>query len=142
MRPYMRAPGRTSNSAAGAASSQRLGHQAHERDVGAARFAHAVVGRVQALEGGVPFRLGKLGNEPGQSAALLESEIVVVHAEKGTPIPVAGATAGPLGKVLFLARGNWDKVHVAAREGPVGHRFGHFSARSAERLHDLAAVPA
>src|SRR6185436_9899910 len=99
MRPYMRAPGRTSNPTGGAALSQRIRHQPHERDVRAAGLAHAVVRRVQAIEGGMPFRLGELREEPGQSAALLEGEIVVVHAGKGTPNRVAGTTAGASGKV-------------------------------------------
>jgi hypothetical protein len=66
--------------AGGAALAQRIRHQPDERDVRPARLANAIVRGVQAFEGGLPYVIGKLREKPSEGAALLEGEVVVVHA--------------------------------------------------------------
>src|SRR3954462_4913058 len=81
------------NLAAAATLAQRVGHQPDERDVLAAGFADAIVGRVQALQSGLLFGLGELRQEPRQRASLFEREVVVVHAEKVHQSPASSYPA-------------------------------------------------
>src|SRR6185436_1932637 len=89
-------------SAGGAALAQRIRHQPDERDVRTARLAHAIVRRVQAFEGGLPLFIRKLGEKPGEGAALLEGEVVVVHGVKRYTNPPGASNPVGVGEGIIL----------------------------------------
>src|SRR5882762_4715402 len=111
----MRALLRDLNLAVAAAFAQRIGHQPHERDVLAARLAHAVVGGVQAFQRGLLFAVRELREEPGQGAALLEGEVVIVHGVKRYTNPPAASHLGGVGEGMILSLGEMGTGFMSQR---------------------------